>query len=192
MILIFSDIHANKESAKFIERIAKGFEEVICCGDICGYGKDFKYCLDMFREVGVLSVFGNHDYMVFNNKLDLRDIINCVSDPIKWTRKHISKGDLEYLHSLPMQMETPSGIFVTHTYGLDYYVTNNDECKPLLKLTDAKIIAIGHTHIMKEHKIGDRTVINCGSISHGIKDNPRSYIIVDGDRIMKREYEGSD
>lgn len=90
MILIFSDIHANKAAAKFIETISKGFTEVICCGDICGYGDDFKYCIDMFLDRGVKAVLGNHDYMVLSNN-PLRDIVDWVRVPILKTRRLIKK-----------------------------------------------------------------------------------------------------
>jgi putative phosphoesterase len=185
MILIFSDIHANKKAAKFVESISRGFSEIICCGDICGYGEDFKYCIDMFKDRGVKAVLGNHDYMVINDK-PLNDIVDWVAKPILATRKKIKTPELDYLRSLPLQLETDGGIFVTHTFGLDYYINKAEDCKPLLSYTKMKTIAIGHTHIMAEYKIGDVTIINPGSISNGRSKTKPSYVMLDNGRVIPR------
>lgn len=185
MILIFSDIHGDKKAAKFIELISKGFSEVIFCGDVCGYGDDFKYCIDMFKARGVKAVRGNHDYAVINNQ-SLDDIPVWVKKPLLKTRKKIKPKELEYLKALPTQLETEGGIFVTHTFGLENYLHNAYDCKPLLSYTESKIIAIGHTHKPAEHILGDVKVINPGSISFSWAKERPTYAMLDKDRVIMR------
>ena len=189
MILLFSDIHGNKKAAQLIESIAKDFDEIICCGDICGYNLDFSYCIKMFKELGVKSVLGNHDYMVINRNFYLGDIISQVAIPIYKTRCLITQEDLDYLCALPLSIETEGGLFITHTYNLDRYLTTPESCDSLLEMTASKIIAIGHTHVMQQFLIGDTLVINPGSISKGRVGTGPSYMIIDGTKVIERRIE---
>jgi putative phosphoesterase len=186
--LIFSDIHADKKAAKFIQTIASGFDELLCCGDICGYGKDFKYCIDTFKSLNVKAVLGNHDKMVINPNQDFSDIIDVVAEPLKWTREKIGDKEMAYLYSLPIFLETEnSNIYMRHTLGIDEYVTNKGQCLPLLDSTTKPIVAIGHTHVMAEYRFGNRVVVNAGSISKGRKNTNAGYVIVEDGNINLRE-----
>ena len=185
MILLFSDLHGNKQAAKFIESQAKEFDELICCGDICGYGPDFSYCISMCKDLNVKCVLGNHDYMVINRDFNLHDIIRQVSIPIYQTRSLISQEETDYLESLPISLET-NGIYVTHTYHMDHYLLTPEECYPLLDMTKSKIIAIGHTHVMQQFYIESTLVINPGSISKGRLGTGPSYMVLDNNKVIER------
>jgi len=190
MKLVFSDIHANRKAARFVETISKGFSEVICCGDICGYGKDFKYCIDMFKSRGIKCVLGNHDYLVLHGKeLDIaKNYIDEVANPIIWTKKRIKQKELDYLASLPIQLETDSGIFVKHTLDMFDYVRTDEDCRNLIKLTKLNTITIGHTHVFREFVDGEVKVINVGSISKGRQGTKSGYVMLDGKRVIWKEY----
>jgi Icc-related predicted phosphoesterase len=45
-ILVFSDLHANKQALADIIPLIKEVDLSIFCGDILGYGKDIDYCID--------------------------------------------------------------------------------------------------------------------------------------------------
>jgi len=61
---VISDIHGNREALDTVlEAIEEaGCDEIICLGDIVGYGAEPAYCLDKVREVCKVVVAGNHDY----------------------------------------------------------------------------------------------------------------------------------
>lgn len=86
-----------------------------------------------------------------------------------------------------MTLESDGGIFVTHTFGLDYYINKAEDCKPLLSYTDKKMIAIGHTHVFAEHLLNGVTIVNPGSISKGRQHTRPTYAMIDGDRVIRRE-----
>jgi putative phosphoesterase len=186
MILLFSDLHGNKKAAQLIESRAKEFDDIVCCGDICGYGMDFSYCISMCKELGVKSVLGNHDYMVINRNFALEDIISPVAIPIYKTRRLITQSETDYLCSLPLSLETKDGIYITHTYRLDRYLMTPESCDSLVEMTESKIIAIGHTHVMQQFLIGDKLVINPGSISKGRIGTSPSYMIIDNNKVIER------
>ena len=185
MILIFSDIHADREAAHFIESIASDFDEIYCCGDVCGYGRDFRYVIDMFKNLNIRSVLGNHDYAILH-PMGLIDYPERVVEPILWTIERMNSEEMDYIESLPLQIDTDSGICIRHTVPDDGYVHSIEDCKPLLSLTDKKIICIGHTHMYEEFKVGDKLIVNAGSISKGRGNSSPGYLVIDNGTVEHR------
>jgi predicted phosphodiesterase len=58
-----SDIHGNIEALcavlKDIEQ--HDVEEILCLGDIVGYGPDPEACIDLVMEKAKITLMGNHD-----------------------------------------------------------------------------------------------------------------------------------
>lgn len=176
MILLFSDIHGNKQAAQQIQQLSKGVSDILFTGDICGYGKDFQYCIDMFMDLNIHAVYGNHDKLVINGE-DLSRYDKSVAESIKWTRNKIGLKHYNYLKNLPKAL-TKCGIYFTHTIDNDTYITNHKDGVKLAKKTNSRLIAFGHTHIQDKMQIGDKILINPGSITKGRKGNPRGYVII--------------
>ena len=61
--LVLSDIHSNVEAFEACVQRAKhaGFESVLCCGDIVGYGPNPIEAIDGLRRLNALTIRGNHD-----------------------------------------------------------------------------------------------------------------------------------
>ncbi len=182
MILLFSDIHADKKAAQEIERLAPHFTDIICCGDVCGYGKDNSYCIDMFKELNIKAVMGNHDYLIVNKRKNLRDYPREVSEPIKEARKWITEDELLFLSKLPESI-TFGDFYITHTFDRYYYIRTEEDCRLLTGITDKKNILIGHTHEQAEFNIDGVRIINPGSITRGRRNTKRGYVVLDGDSV---------
>ena len=60
---IISDIHANLEALKKAMTIIdeKHVDEIICLGDVVGYGANPNECADIVRRRCSAVVLGNHD-----------------------------------------------------------------------------------------------------------------------------------
>lgn len=60
---IFSDIHGNLEALKAVlaDIAAERVQEMICLGDIVGYGPNPAECLELIRGLSCSVVLGNHD-----------------------------------------------------------------------------------------------------------------------------------
>ncbi len=63
MFAIISDIHSNLEALTGVfGRIdAEKVDEVLCLGDVVGYGPDPEACIDIIRERCRFTIRGNHD-----------------------------------------------------------------------------------------------------------------------------------
>ncbi len=66
MIAVISDIHANVDalSAALEDIAARDVEQIICLGDVVGYGPQPKESLDLIMEKASVTLMGNHDYAV--------------------------------------------------------------------------------------------------------------------------------
>src|SRR5258708_6084429 len=60
--LIISDIHSNLEAMEAVLAQADGrYNEILCCGDLSGYGADPNAVCEFARTRIALQVRGNHD-----------------------------------------------------------------------------------------------------------------------------------
>jgi predicted phosphodiesterase len=105
---IISDIHANLEALEAVlaDIDRQGIEEILCLGDIVGYGPDPAPCVDLVRERCRIVICGNHDEALFKGAWGFHQVAR---DAIDWTRKVLvprfyrpgSKGRWDYLAGLP-------------------------------------------------------------------------------------------
>src|SRR5437870_11810466 len=60
---ILSDIHSNVEALEACIQRAKeaGYEGVLCCGDLVGYGPNPVEAIDIVRTLNGVTIRGNHD-----------------------------------------------------------------------------------------------------------------------------------
>jgi predicted phosphodiesterase len=66
---ILSDIHGNLLALQAALRDcrAQKVDEIVCLGDICGYGPDPVQCIDLVRAECAWSLCGNHDAALFTS-----------------------------------------------------------------------------------------------------------------------------
>jgi len=184
-ILIFSDLHANKQALKNIIPIIKKVDLSIFCGDMLGYGKDIEYCIDFVLNNVNLVVLGNHDRLAITNE-SLEKENPVVKESILFTRNKLSAEQIKVLSSLPKEIWYED-MYITHSIGNDYLRTKNDfkrlckECEK--KHKGVKYIFFGHTHEQVLYQCNDKIIINPGSITKGRNGFPRSYVILEGKKI---------
>ncbi len=63
MKAIISDIHGNLEALRAVleEIDSLGVKDVVCLGDVVGYGPEPRECLDIIQNITSLNVLGNHE-----------------------------------------------------------------------------------------------------------------------------------
>ncbi|MEO1236839.1 MAG: metallophosphoesterase family protein [Planctomycetota bacterium] len=83
---IISDIHGNVDALNTVmaDIEARGIEQVVCLGDIIGYGPDPTACLDVVMDRCVFAMMGNHDFAVLYEPTSFNTSAEQASF---WTRK---------------------------------------------------------------------------------------------------------
>jgi diadenosine tetraphosphatase ApaH/serine/threonine PP2A family protein phosphatase len=143
-------VHANLPAFRAvvadIERA--GLEEIWCLGDLVGYGADPDACVDLARERCSVCLIGNHDLAVLG-ELDIGDFSGLARAGVEWTQAHIAEASVEFLAALePLDTSLAIGLF--HGSPRDpvwEYVLSVPQAEECLEAMDARIGAIGHSHV---------------------------------------------
>ncbi len=147
---VLSDIHSNIEAFQScIERAKQaGYDAVLCCGDIVGYGPNPKEAIDLLRSLNARTIRGNHDRVAAG--IDEPDQFNAhARKAVYWTRSVLSDEYREYLTSLPlgpMDIGTEAQLVhgaVTHE---DHYIFTQADADENFPLAGKRITFFGHSH----------------------------------------------
>jgi predicted phosphodiesterase len=148
--LILSDIHSNVEALESCVQRAKqaGYDSVLCCGDIVGYGPNPVEAIDGIRALNALTIRGNHDRVAAG--LDEAAQFNPhARRAVYWTREVLPESYREYLVNLPVgPLAVNDSAQLVHgaiTHEDDYVFTDADADENFL-LTDKRITFFGHSH----------------------------------------------
>jgi len=90
-VAIISDIHANLEALEAVlaDADAQGASEVLCLGDVVGYGVDAEACVDLVRRRCSMCLCGNHDWAVVHSPLGFNAMAR---QAINLTRRRLAPG----------------------------------------------------------------------------------------------------
>lgn len=147
-ILVLSDLHANLTALQSSLQAAEGrWDHVVCLGDIVGYGPDPNEVADCVRQMGAVTIRGNHDKAVA--ELMATDDFNPVAKAaVDWTRKQLSNQNLDWLAALPQGPLEAEGLVLVHGAFQDedeYVFTPSQAIEGLLDST-MQVTFYGHTH----------------------------------------------
>ncbi len=206
---IISDIHGNYEALTAVMgRISEiGTDEIICLGDIIGYGPDPLRCLDIVMDKCQLTILGNHDQAAI---FDPEGFNPVAMKAIYWTREQL-EGDTkdvdqadrrwDFLGELPRRHDEGEFLFVhgsprdpTNEYVFPETVYEKDLLTLLMSRFE-KVCFQGHTHIPgvftesgsfiapeeQDHFFqfnSEKCMVNVGSVGQPRDGNPRSCFVV--------------
>ena len=147
---ILSDIHSNLEALEACVQRAKqaGYDAVLCCGDIVGYGPSPVEAIDGIRALNAVTIRGNHDRVAAG--LDEATQFNPhARHAVYWTRAVLPDSYREYLANLPVgPLDITAQAQLVHgalTHEDDYIFTEADADENFV-LTDKAITFFGHSH----------------------------------------------
>ncbi len=169
-IVIISDIHANYDAWR---ALPEDYDELWVLGDLVNYGPQ---PVEVVSEVMVrasLVVQGNHDYAVAHEDDSMwtphyRAIAEATR---RFTSSVLGDTQKTYLRNLPLHAATErcgKRFHLTHAmpsnplYGR--CSANADQWIEEIATTAADILLVGHTHVPFIRRIGDKILLNPGSI----------------------------
>jgi len=161
---IISDIHSNIEALTTVLRWmdTQQIDEVICLGDIVGYGPDPNPCCKLIRENCSVSLMGNHDAAVIG-VMDIEYYYDAAREAIYWTRQQLSDVNFQWLYSLPYtHIRENAGFYhaAPHKPYNWHYVVHVTEA---MKHNEAPLYDrlktwsfLGHSHLTKQFAINGK------------------------------------
>lgn len=221
MIAILSDIHGNLEALRAVlaDIKALGIREIVCLGDIVGYGPNPVECLRLAPGFKVV-LKGNHDAAAVSGE---HRFSHVADKAMTWTRSVLSGGgnseEMDFLRTLP-KMSVRDGLLFAHAsprdalreYIYPAHVKNERKMRVLFGRIK-KYAFVGHTHIPgvieegndefirpatppEAHFLGgSKAIVNVGSVGQPRDGDPRAcYVTFDGRTVVYRrvEYDSSD
>jgi predicted phosphodiesterase len=159
--LILSDIHANLTALDAALEASKGrWDKCVCLGDVVGYGPDPNEVVDRVRELGALTIRGNHDKA--GSGLANADDFNPVARNVAlWTREQLRPENREWLEKLPVGPARVDGFSIVHGayHDEDEYVFAPAQALDGLLDAQSPVTFFGHTHLqggftLREEKVG--------------------------------------
>src|SRR5260370_4517408 len=147
-LLVLTDIHANLSALDAALAAADGsWQRLVCVGDVVGYGPDPNEATSRTRELGAVTIRGNHDKAVA--ELMPTDDFNPVAKAaVNWTRSQLSNENLDWLAGLPQGPLEAEGVGLVHGAFQDedeYVFTPSQALAGLLDST-TQVTFFGHPH----------------------------------------------
>lgn len=183
---IISDIHSNLEALQKALSIIdeKQIDEIICLGDVVGYGANPNECVDIVRSRCSAIVLGNHDAAALDTSL-AHDFNAIARKAVVWTSNALNDDSKQFLSSLPM-VERKENILFVHSSPQSPeawdYIIDSDDAFSAIRHFEEQICFIGHTHVPGIFSRGGRAktvdrdeqyIVNVGSIGQPRDGNPK-------------------
>jgi len=193
--LLISDVHSNLEALEATVELAKRYEpyQLMCLGDVVGYGADPQPCIDLVGDKASLMLAGNHDLAVAG-VIPIDDFNAIAKRSVEWTRDQLTAEDRELLGNLPLQYVDGDYCY-THASPVDpmrfSYIRTLEEVGEVFTHIGQRFCFVGHTHlpvmvrmgrktgrmeVVRDARVrikdGDRYFVNVGSIGQPRDSNP--------------------
>jgi putative phosphoesterase len=191
-ILLISDIHGNWPALQAVA--TETYDVCLCLGDLVDYGLEPAPCIAWVRQHAHVTVRGNHDHgvaqnVIVNGKVGYK-FLSGITRTL--TRERLGEEDIRFLGRLPVtQMVTldDTRFLLVHASPRDpldeYALPDTDYWARRLENVEADVICVGHTHMPYVLPVGEKMVINPGSVGQPRDGDPRaSYAILELDEAQ--------
>jgi putative phosphoesterase len=169
-IAIISDLHGNYEA---LRSLPDGYDELWVLGDLVNYGPEPGAVVDFVRTNGTVAVRGNHDHSI-GFDVDPRCTVRyqkMAELTRKYTASVLKKEQKEFLRQLPLHVELKrqgTRFYLCHAKPSDplygYCPEQSEEWVKELDRVKADVLLVGHTHTPFVREIGNKSVVNPGSL----------------------------
>ena len=151
-LAFISDLPSNFDALtavlKHLEEV--GCDQILCLGDVVGYGPEPAQCVQEIQRREIPTVLGNHDeYVSAIMDPHVQELRQEVQDAISWTQAQLSWDELTWLGKLPFSMEADDEFTILHSsfapgrwaYCLDERTFQNN-----FKGQQCQLAFCGHSH----------------------------------------------
>jgi putative phosphoesterase len=196
-ILVMADVHGNWPALQAV--VAQPHDICLCLGDLVDYALEPSPCIAWVRDNAKYVVRGNHDHGVAQDvRISGRTGFKYLTGVTRTlTRELVKEDDLRFLSRLPLtRMVTfeNTRYFLVHATPrdpLDEYAPPDEEFwKRRLQNVEAEVVCVGHTHVPYVLEVGDKLVINPGSVGQPRDGDPRaSFAVIEDYKVELQRVE---
>lgn len=116
---VISDLHSNIEAVTAVldDIKSRGIEDIICLGDVIGYGPSPAETLDLVMGTVRICLMGNHDEALLKGAHSFNQ---WAREAIDWTREVLKQGEeddvkarFNYIENMGLKFQT-NGLYFVH------------------------------------------------------------------------------
>ncbi|HVT87350.1 MAG TPA: metallophosphoesterase family protein [Tepidisphaeraceae bacterium] len=217
MLAIVSDIHGNLEAFTVVleEIQRRGITEIVCLGDVVGYGPNPMECLDLvIKNCPKRALMGNHDFAVFYEPFNFNSGAEMACF---WTRQQFENDPdpvrranrWKFLGDLPARIKNDRflAVHASPRRPINEYIFPDDIYTNPTKFVSIferfeKLCFVGHTHVpgvflegpdfyspdeldYKMEITDEKAIINVGSVGQPRDRDPRSSFVILNDNTLE-------
>jgi len=192
--LLIADIHATLPAFEAVLAAAGDVDEIVCLGDVVGYGPHPAACVELLMSIDARSVSGNHDLEVIDEP---KSNLDSADSPhrywLRWTHAQLTSTQRAFLAALPATLQLDDSVLgpihVVHSVGSTRLHHGMDERAVAGMIADVpgRTVLCGHAHRAIDRVVGDRRLVSLPGIGQFRDGDPRpGYAIQDGAAITFR------
>ena len=161
---VIADPHGNAEGLSAVLRHIKrrDIKDIVCLGDVVGYGAEPELCWKLVKEKCKVSLKGNHEAMLLG-EMDDSHCSRIGKQSSAWTTEHISAETKKELAGSPMCAELYGALFLHSApegSGMWDYLNKTEQITESFRGCSQPLIFYGHTHRPRVTLVGaDGTVL---------------------------------
>jgi putative phosphoesterase len=194
-LLIISDIHGNFDA---LSAMTETYDELWVLGDLVNYGPEPSAVVDFVKSKAAVAVRGNHDHAVGYGEdprcsplyREMAEATGRITDSV------LTFGQKHFLRGLPLTLEIQrenTRFYLCHAIPSDplfgYCEAESHRWIQELDNLPADVVLTGHTHVPVIRTIGNRTLVNPGSIGQPKTGRPDAcYAVWEDGNIELRSY----
>ncbi len=178
---IHSNIHALEAVMKEIERA--DIDQVVCAGDIVGYGANPNECCHIVGKAAAHVVMGNHEISALTNETTGMNPHAAAAS--RWTASALEEGSKRFLGSLETGSKFDAGDMRVAMYhgsvgSAMEYVYEDEINEDIVRSSGGALLILGHTHVPYAKDFGLMMATNPGSVGQPRDGDPRaSFAVLD-------------
>ncbi|MFB3828742.1 MAG: metallophosphoesterase [Bryobacteraceae bacterium] len=180
--LIVSDIHGNWEALEAVLSATAGrFDQVLCCGDLVGYGADPNRVAEWACGNAAVVVRGNHDRAAVG--LDDLEWFNPMAKRAAlWTQAELTPGNAAYIRALPQGPVRVADFQLAHgsLVDEDEYLVEEADAAQSFYYAAVRVSFFGHTHVQGGFVLGESGIDSFRGPRKVKIESPRYYLLNPG------------
>jgi len=145
---IVADVHGNEEALSAVLAAIQAVDQLVCLGDVVGYGASPEPCIQMLRDAGAETILGNHELGLLGT-LELSWFNDLARAALEWQRTQLSRESLGWVASLRQTLTFEDVLLVhgTPPSSPTRYTVTAFDVERSMPFSSRRICLVGHSHL---------------------------------------------